>query len=80
MRDIAAHSVSSEVITQAHTIKFARKARDFFAAYRTGASGKDVEKQRLAFKAHRCMLDCFFNFVTEDQIEKADSRKQNSFT
>ena len=49
--------------------EFARKARDFFRAYRTGASGGDVEKQRRRFRAHRCMLDCYYTFITEKQAE-----------
>jgi hypothetical protein len=66
MRKNAALSVSKSVITLVHSMKFARKARDFMRAYRTGSMGKDVEKHSREFRAHRCMLNCFFTFVSED--------------
>ena len=66
MRKNAALSVSKSVITLVHSMKFARKARDFMRAYRTGSMGKDVEKYSREFRAHRCMLNCFFTFVSED--------------
>ena len=53
--------------SRAHAMKFARKARDFFRAYRMGASGGEVEKQRRQFRAHRCMLDCYYTFVTDEE-------------
>ena len=69
LKGLALESMSSKVISLAHAMKFARKARDFFRAYRTGASGGDVEKQRRRFRAHRCMLDCYYTFITEEQAE-----------
>ena len=66
LKGLALESMSSDVISLAHAMKFARKARDFFRAYRMGASGGEVEKQRRQFRAHRCMLDCYYTFVTEE--------------
>ena len=57
------------MITLDHTRKFARKARDFMRAYRSGASTADVESQSRAFKTHRAMLDCFFTFVREENTD-----------
>ena len=66
MKDLALESMSGKVIKLAHAMKFARKARDFFRAYRMGACGGEVEKQRRQFAAHRCMLDCYLKFVSEE--------------
>jgi hypothetical protein len=69
MRENTKYSVSKNVITLDHTRKFARKARDFMRAYRSGASTADVESQSRAFKTHRAMLDCFFTFVREENTD-----------
>ena len=66
MKKLALESMSGKVIKLAHAMKFARKARDFFRAYRMGACGGEVEKQRRQFAAHRCMLDCYLKFVSEE--------------
>jgi hypothetical protein len=47
MMALAIESMSNEVINLGHAMKFARMARDFFRAYRTGSSGADVEQQRV---------------------------------
>ena len=65
MKKNAALSVSKGVITMAHTLKFARKARDFMRAYRCGSVDAEVEKHSREFRAHRCMLHCYFTFVRE---------------
>ena len=65
MKKNAALSVSKKVITMAHTLKFARKARDFMRAYRCGSVDAEVEKHSREFRAHRCMLHCYFTFVRE---------------
>ena len=66
MKKNAALSVSNkEVMTLPHTIKFARKARDLMRAYRCGSTDREVEKHSRKFKAHRCMLDSYFNFVSD---------------
>jgi hypothetical protein len=66
MIGLAHESMSNAVISLEHAMKYARKARDFFRAYRCGSGGWEVEKQRALFKTHRCMLDCYYTFITED--------------
>jgi hypothetical protein len=66
MIGLAHESTSNAVIGLEHAMKYARKASDFFRAYRCGAGGWEVEKQREQLKCHRCMLGCYYTFITED--------------
>ena len=66
MIGLAHESMSNKVIGLGHAMKFARKARDFFRAYRMGSCGAEVENQRKQFRTHRCMLDCYFTFITAE--------------
>jgi len=54
-----------DVVTLAHTRKFARRARDYERAYRRGYKGLTVEAAIKLYKCHRSALDTDRAFVAE---------------
>lgn len=65
-RDNAKFSYSTKAIKHHHTMKYARKTRDFERSYRAGTASRDVAKHKKTFKTHRNMIDVHLKFITCD--------------
>jgi len=68
LREKSKQSFGPDVVTIAHTRKFARRARDYQRAYRVGHTGLEVEVGIKKYKCHRAAIDTDFTFCRENVV------------